>query len=119
MKKPFKPSFCSAVEEIPSSLNIYQSGEGDKIRFNMIQFVCFTTTWLIKISICVKSQPFCFIVFYRDAYGGVRYSNDNLYTIEDNKQGDALKDYINGWIAKYEKKEILAPENIIEESKIK
>lgn len=110
--KTIKPTFISKIVDIPEKINIFQGGEGDQIRFNKIQFTCFETTWLVRMSITKNNQPYCFIILYRDAYGKTRYSRDNIYSIATKEQEDQIKDFINDWISDYLKHEISKEEAI-------
>lgn len=119
MNKP-KPSFVGDIENIPETINIYQAGEGDNLRFNKVQFVSFETTWLIRLSITKAYQPFCFILLYRDSYGRVNYTKDNIYSLQDKKQEDQIIKFINDWINNYIKEKCeLVPEKVSLETEIK
>lgn len=59
------------------------NGEGSNVSFNLIHYVRFDDWWLIKILLKHKTQVFAAIILFRDALGNIKYSRDNIFTLEE------------------------------------
>jgi hypothetical protein len=94
-----KPTYISEIIDIPKEIDIYQKGDGTKPRLNKIQLVEFDNSWwLVKISYHVRTQAYCYIVMYIDSLGNIKYSHDNIFTLNSKEEEDLIGAFIKNFI---------------------
>ena len=99
-----EPTHVTKVLDIPEGTEIFQKGDGTIPRFNKIQFIEFDSEWwIVKISVQVRTQPLCFIIIYVDQLGNIKYSKDNIYSINTREEENILSDYIKCFIIDFKK----------------